>query len=71
VSPTDRHSQAEVAELITDPDELARAEAENGLRQFDLVKQMVLDRLDPQKPFKLRPSMMLALHRAALQGISS
>lgn len=30
----DRHSEAETVELISDPDEKARREAENGVRQF-------------------------------------
>ena len=67
----ERHSRAASAELITDPDERARVEARNGLRQYDLVKEIVLDRLSEGKQFKLRLSMLLALHRTALDGISS
>ncbi len=33
----DRHSVAQQLELITDPDEKARREAENGIRQFNLA----------------------------------
>ena len=66
-----RHSRALDAEIISDPDLLARQEALNGLRQFDLVLQMVETFIDPQRqPFKLRPSHLLHLHRAALVGIS-
>jgi Fic family protein len=66
-----RHSRALDAEIISDPDLLARREALNGLRQFDLVLQMVETFIDPQRqPFKLRPSHLLHLHRAALAGIS-
>jgi hypothetical protein len=36
----DRHSQALEAELISDPDERARREARNGLRQFDAVIEL-------------------------------
>jgi Fic family protein len=67
-----RHSRAFDAEIITDPDALARQEALNGLRQFDAVIKMVESSLDPQRqPFKFRPSHLLHLHREALAGISS
>lgn len=66
----DRHSQALEAELIHDPNELARQEARNGLRQFDAVMEMVDHFLQPERPFKLRPSHLLHLHRIALDGIS-
>lgn len=67
----ERHSRAFDAELITDPDELARREARNGLRQFDQVVEMIEFFLQPERPFKFRPSHLLTLHRAALEGISS
>jgi Fic family protein len=66
-----RHSRARDAELITDLDELARQEARNGLRQFDAVVQMVESFLDPERPFRFRPSHLLHLHRIALESISS
>jgi len=37
----DRHSHAEDAQLLSDPDEIARREAENGLRQFTIALEMV------------------------------
>ncbi len=59
-----RHSRAFDAEIITDPDERARREALNGLKQFDAVIRMVETFLDPQRqPFKFRPSHLLHLHR--------
>jgi Fic family protein len=68
---TTRHSRAFDAEIITDPDALARQEALNGLRQFDTVIKMVESFLDPERqPFKFRPSHLLQLHREALAGIS-
>jgi Fic family protein len=67
----DRHSKAFDAELITDPDELAAAEARNGLRQFDAVVEMVEAFLRPGYQFRLRLSHLLHLHRIALQGISA
>src|SRR5690348_13627585 len=66
---TDRHSQAYEVELITDPDERAKQEARNGLLQFDLVIEQIEYWLHPDRPFKLRPSGILALHRRALEGI--
>lgn len=71
MSDSDRHSKAETAEVITDPDELATIEARNALRQFDAVLGMIDEWLQPNRQFRLRPSMFLSLHRAALQGISS
>jgi len=64
--PEDRHSKALEAELISDPDALARQEARNGLRQFDAVMEMVDYFLQPERPFKLRTSHLLHLHRVAL-----
>src|SRR5690348_8365270 len=67
----DRHSKALEAELISDPIERAHREAANGLRQIDAVNEMVEAFLQPDRPFKLRLSHLLHLHRFALQGISS
>jgi Fic family protein len=65
-----RHSQALEPELITDPVKKAEAEAANGLRQYDYAVQSVHTHLERQ-PFRLRPSLIYALHREALQGISA
>ena|SRR5438874_1244764 len=67
----DRHSKALEAELIVDPDEKARAEARNGLRQFDAVVELIEYFSHPERKFKLRPSHLLHLHRIALDGINS
>ena len=67
----ERHSKALEIELISDPQEKARREAENGLRQFDEVIEQANYWLQPEHPFKLRPSAILSLHRRALEGISS
>lgn len=67
----ERHSRALEAEIITDPVEKARKEAANGLRQIDAVNEMIESWLQPERPFKLRPSHLLHLHRFALQGLSS
>ena len=66
-----RHSIPESAEVFQDPEEQAKAEAANGVRQFDTVRRMIDEAVDPERPFKLRPSHILTLHREALQGISS
>jgi Fic family protein len=69
-----RHSVALEPHLIKDPVKLAEAEAANGLRQFDAGKaaaQEAIDRLASGARFKLRLSLILALHREALAGIST
>jgi Fic family protein len=68
----DRHSEAREAELVTDPEECARLEARNALRQFDLVIERIEYWTAPSapSPFRLRLSTVLDLHRAALEGLS-
>jgi Fic family protein len=66
----DRHSEAEAAPLLTDPDEIARREAENGLRQFTLALDIIRSYVkDSDRPFKLRAGPILQLHQAALEGL--
>jgi Fic family protein len=65
-----RHSRALEPELIADPIEKARAEAANGLRQYDFAVQAILTAIE-RKPWKLRPSFVLSLQREALLGISA
>ena len=68
----DRHSIAETATLLSDPDEIARREAENGIRQFDLALDMIRTFVkDRDRPFKLRANIILQLHQAALDGLHS
>lgn len=64
-----RNSRALEAALISDPMERAEAEARNGLRQFDAGIRCIEDALE-RGAFRLRPSLILALHREALRGIS-
>lgn len=66
-----RHSKALDSELITEPDELARKESFNVVAQYRAVTEMVETFLEPERSFKLRPSHLLHLHRAAMDGISS
>lgn len=65
-----RHSQALEAELITDPSLKAQQEVLNGLKQFQVVVEMIQSFLDPERPFKFRPSHLQTLHRVALMGLS-
>src|SRR5262245_29307224 len=68
----DRHSRPVAAPLITDKLERARREAENGLRQTDLVLERIRRHTGAQaEPFRLRPSLLLALNRAAVEGIEA
>jgi hypothetical protein len=64
-----RESRALDLELITDPQLKAETEAANGLRQFDLGIQIVQEALN-RGAFRLRPSLLLSLHREALAGLS-
>jgi Fic family protein len=66
-----RHSVASEAYLIPDEQLRAEAEARNGLLQFDRACSMIVDAIEKGASWKLRPSLILALHRAALEGISS
>ncbi|MGP3711652.1 Fic family protein [Brucella sp. RRSP16] len=66
----ERHSVALEAEIISDPLQKAEAEARNGLKQYDFGMQVVQQALD-RGFFKLRVSVVLALQREALAGISA
>lgn len=65
-----RHSQANQPDLVADPDQAARLEARNALRQFSVVHEMVAASIERGK-FQLRPSQILGLHRVALEGLSA
>lgn len=64
-----RDSRALEPQLITDPQARAEAEARNVLRQYDAGLATIQSALDTGA-FKLRPSLILGLHREALSGIS-
>jgi len=66
----ERHSKAVEAELVTDPEERARLEAKNGVRQFDYAIEQIEYSLHPERPFKLRPSTIMSLNRVALEGLT-
>jgi len=68
----DRRSLAATPELVTDPEEKAEREARNGLRQFDTAVALVDQWISqPERPFRLRPSLIQQLHRVALDGLSA
>jgi hypothetical protein len=50
-----RHSRANEAQLISDSNELAKQKAQNGLRQFDAVIEIVEHHLTPDRPFPFGP----------------
>jgi Fic family protein len=71
VSEDDRHSEAEEPSLVADPDERAKVEAANGLKQYDHVVELVQEWTMPGRAFKLRLSMIYALQRTALLGLTN
>jgi Fic family protein len=67
-----RQSKASEPELVTEADEKARLEARNALHQFDAVIQLVEQWTSADYPkFRLRSSVVLQLHRLALEGLSA
>lgn len=65
-----RNSKAHEPALISDPDERALREAENALRQFDAVLDLIDEVERDGRPFRLRVSTVQQLHRIALDGLS-
>lgn len=66
----DRHSKADPVELITDPEEKARREAENGVRQFNATTEMICRHiLQKNGVFRLNQAIILDLNHKALEGI--
>ncbi|WP_024587281.1 Fic family protein [Aliihoeflea sp. 2WW] len=67
----DRHSRADPVELITDPEEKARREAENGVRQFKEALGIIRANIKTGdgSQFKLTQALLLRLQQKALDGI--
>lgn len=66
----ERHSFADPVELITDPEQKARREAENGVRQFNAAMEQVKSYIFQRgKPFRLTHALILDLNQKALDGI--
>ena len=68
-SDQERGSKPLPPQIQKDPEEIARLEARNGLRQFDAVVQLIDQALGRSGTFKLRPSMILELNRLAIAEI--
>jgi len=71
VSDKQRHSEAAEASLIKDEDERARRESANAVAQFDMVLDLIEEVTRTERPFRLRVSAILSLHRRALDGLSA
>jgi Fic family protein len=71
MSDGDRHSKAAAPSLITDPIEEARKESENAVAQFDRVLDLIDEVTRDGRPFRMRNSIILDLHRVAMEGLSA
>lgn len=71
MSDGERHSEAAEASLIADEEERARRESANAVAQFDMVLDLIEEVTRTERPFRLRPSAILSLHRRALEGLSA
>ncbi|HEV7409436.1 MAG TPA: Fic family protein [Bradyrhizobium sp.] len=66
----ERHTSTEQVDLISDPEEKARREAENGIRQTELALEMIRAFVkEKEQPFRLRQGFLMQLHSVALEGI--
>ncbi len=67
----ERESKPLLEELPTDPAEIARREARNGLLQFDRVRALIDQVLGSKRRFSLRLSIVLELNRIATEGTNN
>ena len=67
---SERHSEAEEPPLIQDEELRAGREAENAVRQFDGVLELIDEVERDGRKFRLRVSVIQHLHRLALEGLS-
>lgn len=67
---SERHSVADEPPLIEDEHERAEREAENAVRQFDAVLELIDEVERDGRKFRLRVSIIQQLHRLALDGLS-
>lgn len=65
-----RESVGAEPSLLTDPEEIARQEAQNAVKQFDAVLDLIDQVARDGRVFRLRPSTILSLHKLALDGLS-
>lgn len=66
---TERHSEADEPQLISDPVEAAQVESENALKQFDEA-MLELSAWLRSNETRLRLSLLLKLHRTLMQRLS-
>lgn len=66
-----RASRPEKPDALPELDDEQRAvrEAENGLRQYDRMLQLIDAALGSTRPFRLRPSVLLELQRIAVENL--
>ena len=67
----ERFTQAEAPKLISDPKAIAAKEVANGLIQFDSAIAEITTGIERKGQYRLRPSLILALHRMAVDGIEA
>lgn len=65
-----RHSEAEEPALVSDEEARAKLEAENAVRQFDVVLDLIDEVERDGRSFRLKVSTIQSLHRFALEGLS-
>ena len=67
---TERNTLTEQIELVTDPAEKARREAENKVKQAVLTASIIrASAQNTERRFRLRQGILMQLHAAALEGI--
>jgi Fic family protein len=66
---SDRHTQADIVELIADPEAKANREAENGVRQYKSAVEIIRSNIQTGQGFRLTRAIVLDLHHKALEGI--
>jgi Fic family protein len=71
MSAGDRQSKAAEPSLVSDPIEEAQLESENAVAQFDRVLDLIDEVVRGSRPFRLRTSTILDLHRIALNRLST
>ncbi|MFY7836648.1 MAG: Fic family protein [Novosphingobium sp.] len=66
---TERHTISSDATVVADSLARAALEAENTLLQFDQVLDCIDETVRDGRPFRLRPSLILTLHRTAMNRV--
>ncbi len=66
----DIHDHSEPASTVQVSESVEALETRNALRQFDEVVRAIEYYTQPEYKFRLRPSLILQLHRPILEGLS-